>query len=424
MEPILKIGIVSDSQGYDVMEDWGMSNMEKALKMLEPHRPDIMISGGDIADLGGYHGAITLYKELCKKYFPYDPVQIACAGNHDLWIGDRNASREKPFKSFCEKMGVSTENPYHTVINDYDFITISENINCNYTPELVEKLAEKLEIAARRNSGKPIFVVSHFPPKDTMAGSETAAGKEPFRELFNKYPQVISISGHTHYPLEDERCIWQGEFTAFTTSTLSYGCIKEDVFNTCNTIIPFAREVVQALYMEVFADHIEIHRYNVEDAREIKPDKVWSFKLPYNPENPEYSAELRAQNRQAPEFPADANLVLRYDYGFVYAIFESAKHDDMVKYYLIESARKDADGVYQTVKSVKYVSDFYRLEANQAKRMFFKLPEDMFIAGELHKISVYAIETFGKKSEPLVIERIIPKDWRFRAIDPDLMPQE
>ena len=51
MEPILKIGIVSDSQGYDVMEDWGMSNMEKALKMLEPHRPDIMISGGDIADL-------------------------------------------------------------------------------------------------------------------------------------------------------------------------------------------------------------------------------------------------------------------------------------------------------------------------------------------------------------------------------------
>ena len=71
-------------------------------------------------------------------------------------------------------MGISTENPYHTVINNYDFITVSEDINCNYTPELVEKLAVKLEIAAKRNSGKPIFVLSHFPPKDTMSGSDHA----------------------------------------------------------------------------------------------------------------------------------------------------------------------------------------------------------------------------------------------------------
>ncbi|MBE6403762.1 MAG: hypothetical protein E7039_08595 [Lentisphaerae bacterium] len=423
MEPILKIGIVSDSQGYDVMEDWGMSNMEKALKMLAPYKPDIIISGGDIADLGAYHGAITLYKELCKKYFPYDPVQIACAGNHDLWLADRNANREIPFKSFCEKMGISTENPYHTVINNYDFITVSEDINCNYTPELVEKLAVKLEIAAKRNSGKPIFVLSHFPPKDTMSGSDHA-GKTSLRELFNKYPQVISISGHTHYPLEDERCIWQGEFTAFTTSTLSYGCMAEDLFNVCNSIVPFAREAVQALYMEVFADHIEIHRYNVEDFCEIKPDMVWSFALPYDPANPEYSITRRAEKRNAPVFPENASLVLRYDYGFVYAVFDVAKHEDMVQYYCVEAARKDAAGVYQTTGSAKFVSDFYRLNSNKAKRMFFKLPEDLLIPGEIHKISVYAIESFGRKSEPLVIERVIPPDWRFKAIDPQCMPQE
>ena len=424
MEPILKIAIVSDSQSYDVREDWGMSNMEKALKLLAPKKPEIIIMPGDLADLGEYPGAFTLYKELCKEYFPYEPIQIACAGNHDLWTRNRGANLEIPFKRFCEKLNIPSENPYHTVIKDYDFITISENINCNYTPELVEKLAEKLEIAAKRNSGKPIFVLSHFPPKNTMSGSDTAAGKEAFRELFNKYPQVISISGHTHYPLEDERCLWQKEFTAFTTSTLSYACINEELFNVCNSILPFAREAVQALYMEVFADHIEIHRYNVEDCREIKPDKVWSFKLPYNPAHPEYSIEERAKTTQAPVFPADSKLVLRYDYGFVYAVFDAARHDDMVQYYLIESARKDANGVYQTCKSTKYIADFYRLQSNQAKRMFFKLPEDMLTPGETCKISVYAIESFGKKSEPLVIERTIPADWRFRAIDPKAMPQE
>lgn len=424
MEPILKIAIVSDSQSYDVREDWGMSNMEKALKLLAPKKPEIIIMPGDLADLGEYPGAFTLYKELCKEYFPYEPIQIVCAGNHDLWTSGRDANLEIPFKRFCEKLAVPSENPYHTVIKDYDFITISEDINCNYTPELTAKLAEKLETAARRNSGKPIFVLSHFPPKNTMSGSSNTSGKEAFRELFNKYPNVISISGHTHYPSEDERCLWQGEFTAFTASTLSYACINEDLFNTCNSILPFAREAVQALYMEVFADHIEIHRYNVEDAREIKPDKVWSFKLPYDPENPKYSITRRAEKRNAPVFPDDAKLLLRYDYGFVYAVFDAATHDDMVQYYQIEAARKDADGVYQTVKSVKYASDFYRLQGNQAKRMFFKLPEDMLVAGEPHKISVYAIESFGKKSKPLTIERIIPKDWRFRAIDPKAMPQE
>ena len=212
MEPILKIGIVSDSQCYDVREDWGMSNLAKALKILSPKNPEIIIMPGDLADLGEYPGAFTLYKELCKEYFPSpEPVQIACAGNHDLWGRDRNipGNMEFLFKRFCEKMEIPHANPYHTVIKGYDFITLSENINCNYTPELIGKLAVELKAAAERDAEKPIFVISHFPPANTMSGSWNKSGKEALRELFNQYPQVISISGHTHYPLEDERCIWK-----------------------------------------------------------------------------------------------------------------------------------------------------------------------------------------------------------------------
>ena len=424
-KPLIKIGIVSDSQCYDVRADWGMSNLIKALKLLAPRQPEVIIMPGDLADLGDFPGAFTLYKELCREYFPgQEPVQIACAGNHDLWPADKSISREALFKRFCEKMELPPDNPCRTVVKGYDFITVTENINCNYTPELIDALALELKAAVERDPGKPIFVVSHFPPQDTVSGSWNDAGKEALRELFSKYPQVISLSGHTHYPLEDERCIWQGGFTAITTSTLSYGCISENLFNVCNGIVPFAREVVQALYMEVFADHVEIHRYNVEDFCEIKPDKVWSFALPYDPGDPEYSPEKRAVKRSAPVFPAGSSLVLRYDYGFVYAVFDAAEHDDLVQYYRIEAARRDANGVYQTVKSVDYVSDFYRLKSNQAKRMFFKLPADMLAPGELHKISVYAIESFGKISAPLTIERVVPFSWRFREIDPKTMPQE
>ena len=423
--PVLKIGIVSDSQCYDVREDWGMSNLADALKLLAEKKPEMLIMPGDLADLGDYPGAFTLYRELCREYFPDKEVlHIACAGNHDLWTRERGANLEAPFKRFCEGLGLPVENPCHTIVKGYDFITLSENINCNYTPELIDSLARELEIAAARDSKKPIFVISHFPPRDTMSGSIGKSGRDSLRELFNKYPQVISISGHTHYPLEDERCIWQGEFTAFTCSTLSYGCVEERPFNSCNSILPFGREVAQALYMEVFADHVEIHRYNVTDRREIKPGKVWNFALPYDPANPEYSVSRRAEKRTAPVFSDDAGLVLRYDYGFVYAVFDAAEHEDLVQFYRIEAARQDADGVYRVVKSADYVSDFYRLKANQSRRMFFKLPHDMFIAGEKHRISIYAIESFGKISAPLTIERVIPPDWRFREIEADAMPQE
>ena len=100
MEPILKIVIVSDSQSYDVREDWGMSNMEKALKLLAPKKPEIIIMPGDLADLGEYPEAFTLYKELCKEYFPYEPIQIACAGNHDLW--SREKSIDFLFNAFAK----------------------------------------------------------------------------------------------------------------------------------------------------------------------------------------------------------------------------------------------------------------------------------------------------------------------------------
>ena len=76
-------------------------------------------------------------------------------------------------------------------------------------------------------------------------------------------------------------------------------------------------------------------------------------------------------------------------------------------------------GMIVTKKTFKHAVD-----RNRAKRMFFKLPADMLAPGELHKISVYAIESFGKISAPLTIERVVPFSWRFREIDPKAMPQE
>lgn len=424
-KPLLRIGIVSDTQTYDVYEDWGMSNLEKAFKLLSPMQPEIIIMPGDLADMGNLPGAYTLYNELCRKYFTaVEPLQIACAGNHDMWPTDSRFSREELRQAFCRGLNISADNPYHTVIKGFDFITVTEDLQNEYSDELIARLEPMLEAAVARDPEKPVFVISHYPPYDTMSGSHGTSGKKNLRQLFDRYKQVVSISGHTHYPLEDERSIWQDGFTAFSTSTLSYGCVEEKPFNTCNSILPFAREAVQALYMELFEDRLEIRRYNVEDQRELKAGQLWSVDLPYDPAVKKYSIQQRALTVEPPYFPVGSTLVLRYDYGFVYAIFDAALHEDMVQFYRIESSVKCTDGSWAKVRNVDYVSDFYRLERNRSPRCVFKLPHDMFTAGKVHKLEVFPVESFGKIGKPLVIERLIPQFWGFREIQPDAAPQE
>ena len=34
-------------------------------------------------------------------------------------------------------------------------------------------------------------------------------------DVLAKYPQVVTFSGHLHFPLNDPRSIWQASFTSF-----------------------------------------------------------------------------------------------------------------------------------------------------------------------------------------------------------------
>ncbi len=420
---LLKVGIISDIQAYDVREDWGMGNLVKALKILAPFQPDVFINAGDLADLAEYPEAYTLYNQIFAEFFPEkQPQQVICAGNHDVW-GLNNQTLPEMLDQFCSKLAIPRNEVCHTVVNGYDFIAITEEHVDDYTPQKLAEVKKLLDKISAEKPGKPVFIVTHYPPYDTMSGSHNHHGKKNLRDFFNSYPQVVSFSGHTHYPLEDERSIWQKEFTAVTTSTLSYGCLEERPFNTCNSILPFAREAVQAMYMEVFADKIVIRRYNVEDQREIKPQQRWNFALPYDPQKPQYSGE-RALDRMAPYFEKNASAVLRYDYGFAYLIFDAAKHDDMVQFYQIKASAKNSDGSWSEPRTVNYAADFYRLEQHRTGKEYFKLPHDLLTAGKLTRIEIYPQESFGKLGTPLVLERTIPAYWKFREFNPLDGPQE
>ena len=423
-KPLLKVAILSDMQHYDQSADWGYGNTVKAFDMLKKLVPDVLVIAGDLVENGSHDNAFSSYRKLLRDTFGDRQVHLViAAGNHDVYSIPTQDLQQR-LDIFCKTLQIARDNPLRQTLHGYDFITIHDNRTPEFTDEVLSKLKTQLDAAVKRDSKKPIFVVSHYPMPDTVAGSFGAYRMKKLRKLLNNYPQVVHFGAHTHYPLEDERCIWQKEFTALNTSTLSYGCLEGiKVVNTCNGILPFAREVVQFMLLEIYPDKLVFRRFNAEEKREIKPNRRWVVDIPYQPSQARYTS-VRAKESKAPEFPADAKLFLRYDYGFAYVIFDMAKHDDLVFAYRVKVLHKTSSGNWQEHFSADYVASFYRLERTRGKREFFKLPETALKNGVCNRIEVYAQETFGKLSNPLVIEYNVPHYWKFAKVDFRSAPQE
>ena len=419
---IFRIGIVSDSQMYGDKNDWGAHNLALAFKKLKEEKIDLLLHVGDMSNTYDLNAWKFYRKLFCESFKGNMPEQVGVIGNHEYARKDRDAISSKTvYEQFAQITGIPKENPYRKVVNNYDFIGLSEDIKDDYSDEMIKKCDNLIKEAIKRDPNKPIFFLTHYHPRYTVVGSVKHNGKANLRKLLNKYPQIVSLSGHCHYPAEDERTIWQGEFTAIATSTLSYGCVKLKGFNLANTIIPYAREVIQMFIMDVKKDSIEIKRYNVLDNKEIKPQSRWIINLPYNPKNPTYSKK-RALTRKEPYFEKNAKALIRYDYGFSYLIFDAAKHHDFVHHYIVRISKKNLDNTYSTASINRYVGNFYRLEKNRDNVLTFRIDKKNLEPNTVFRYEIYPVESFGKIGKPLIIESKIP-NYKHRD-NPAVIPQE
>ena len=95
MKPLLRIAAMGDIQGYPYPEDAGMRNLERALDVLVPLQPDVVVNVGDINDTGNDADAVRYYKARCDARLGSLP-HIACLGNHAT-----NAGPSAPRPPFC-----------------------------------------------------------------------------------------------------------------------------------------------------------------------------------------------------------------------------------------------------------------------------------------------------------------------------------
>lgn len=395
-EPQLRFIATSDTHIY-ALGDKGCTRIAKMInsayeiaeKDSSYNRLDAVVFSGDITDDGTFT-AFSAFAATTDKAIRGDTQRLAVvAKSHDGGTYD-NASLD----IFTSLTGQETD--FHRVINGYHFIGISRSpeAGVHYSEAQVQWLDEELAKAVAAAPLQPVFVFQHEHVLDTVFGSYTydGWGMDTFKAVLEKYPQAVHISGHSHYPANDPRSIWQGTFTAIGDGGLAY---YEFTVDDETSVHPDGyKSMTQALMVEVDAlNRVRIRVLDVdagEFVAEYLVDNVASpVKLKYN-------HDVRRLMSEGPVFDEGAELKTEKKIGKYDVIVPEARvkgDDNKVYLYRISVTDKNGNEKY----SAWELSGYYYADVPESVT-FSNVP---YAEGD--SISVVAEDVWGNQSAALTL---------------------
>lgn len=405
VEGDLKVGIISDSQLTPKQSDDNgvfKQNLINSLQGLKANNVNMIIFAGDIGDKASNY-AYDTYNECYRTVFGENkenwPIVQTIMGNHDYWGAlDGMLTKSSYRKRFEKKIGHS---PFtHYVVNGYHFIGASPEQGSpmdNQYKTMVKWLDTQISAAVADDPNKPIFVTTHNSPKDTVYGSEDWGDKKLY-DIFAKYPQVVNISGHLHYSILDERSMWQGDFTAFSTQSVSYTELEEGKAN--GTIPPDSDITPMGEIMEFASDKIVIKRLNFGkiDSEtgaygvEEKANMRWELPLPLTKDKFTYTNEKKQNANQAPTMDGSTGSFSN-DGNKTFVTFNAGKDDDFVHSYKFvwNNGTKDIETYYFT--------DFINGISSMKSEVTFEVYS---VPKGTYNVKIFAVDSYGKTSDNYV----------------------
>ena len=463
-KPALSFGVLSDvhiafKKGGEVIADnYSTETLTKAFEWFRDNGADAVVIAGDMAHWG-LAGELKAVADAWFKVFPNDKApdgrhveRVFVFGNHD-WSGmgrtkrilaDETRRKEQllqlnPKKWWDEIFHEEWKPIFEKTVKGYHFECAHWcNGWCNGRSEKFLKGDMKAHYERQKpglDPALPFFHVQHPHPRGTVHGSGVWGqddGTTP--AVLSAFPNAITFSGHSHTSLTDERAIWQGAFTAVGCGSLRdvslniasglplppWGCengktpagesfAKYDPVKTM--AVPGRLNCRQGQLVRVYADRVVFSRREFISGLQLGGDIV--MPLPAADNKP-FEFERRAAKARAPEFPADAKLVVRRSS----AVNRGGKKAKKRKTDVWELSIPAATAV-RTARAVRY--DITAVAGGEEPRKFamtvegarfglsdpranaaetFRVACDRVPKGEF-KFSVCAVSCWGKVSKPL-----------------------
>ena len=399
--PVLRFTICSDAHiegvnapGYIRLKkaiDYSLAFAQKA----ESYKKlDTFIIAGDTTNKGT-KDEFAAFREIFD-YASDKGLKLLCtvARGHDS-ITMKKKSLDY-FKSITNQ-----ETDFHRVIGGYHFIGLSTCrfvYNKNYLFYQKLWLKNQLKKATADTPDKPIFFIHHEHVKNTVYGSSDfdGWGNRFFTGVSDKYPNVVDFSGHSHYPVNDPRSVWQGAFTAIGTGSLKY---TELTVDTERKVHPPTSDVCSNFLIVEADKDGNLHIMGFDCLAE---EMLCEYYLsnPADKNNREYTWEKQRSRSKAPAFGEDAKISLKEKDGVYSAEYPKALSTDGMPIFIYRAYVYDKKG--KAVAESKTVPSYY----------LYKPEENM--ATELGKLKsgsytvrVFAENCFGMKSQAIEKEIII-----------------
>ena len=274
------------------------------------------------------------------------------AKNHDGY----ELSREE-LRAFYQQLS-GNDADFHTVIGGFHFIgvSVSPNKAVQYDTKQLQWLKKQLDIAVADTPDQPVFVTHHEHNIETVYGSSVydGWGVPYFKAILNQYPQVVDFSGHSHFPLNDPRSVWQGRFTAIGTGAIYY---SEFTVEGLRSYHPADSEQTATCWIvEVNAKgDLHLRGMDVEAGKQLCD---YVLPNPANSKNRDYTPAKRKAASKAPVFASDAALTATPTFGGCTVQAPAASSADGMPIVLYRAMAKDKLGA--TVSKTWTMPQYYR----------------------------------------------------------------
>ena len=434
--PKLKFGVISD---IHVTTPESTEEFRRALAYFRDRGVDAVLVAGDLTDWGLKSG-LKLVADTWYDVFPNDcgahgekVTKLFVTGNHDFdgwWYGDMTLDMHVQGYSEDEalsKLGMKAcweelfHEPYADIrkrtVKGYDFISSEWHVNGKENGDA--DMARWLDGHADELKGdKPFFVFRHSPYPNTVACSGGRPGGSVITDALRKFPNAVSFNGHTHWTLNDERAIWQEEFTAVSIPSMSYTTIPRDCENGSDSRKGDAKagmprlpsrddlEEAQGYVVSVYGDRLEIERYDFEHMTEAAAP--WIVPLGAGRAKP-YSFAAHAAATPVPAFPCGSEVEAHVTNAdtraghwtiFMTLEFPAAKCRGRGRVFDYEVRAEFENGGIAAVK--RFMSPaFYKLPEAESDRMNFRFDAMDLPESGKYRFVVYPRNCFGVAGAPI-----------------------
>ena len=433
--PALRLGVISD---IHIQTPESTERFRRALRYFDRRGADAVMVAGDLSDWGLKSG-FKYVADAWNSVFPCDRAEdgrhvskLFVTGNHDFdgwWYGDMTLDMHLNGYSEDEalsRIGMKTcwesafGEPYAMVrkrmVCGVVFVSAEwEGVDSSDNDAAIAKWFD--DHAPELPADRPFFFFRHAPLANTVSSSAGRKVSPVLTDCLRRFPNCIAFTGHTHWTLNDERSIWQEEFTAVSIPSLEYTSVPygyengrdgrraESNLGMMELPSRVERREAQGFFASLYEDRLVLERWDFDEM--VEAATPWIIPLGQNREKP-YAFETHAAATAIPQFPEGASVSTRIVNAdrrngrwtiFVELGLPAAEcREGRVFDYLVAVQFEDG----RVASEKKYLSPaFYRLKRDEPPGLAFRFDGMDLPESGRYRFAVYPRNCFGGAGDPI-----------------------